>query len=115
MKVLKGSRQLAVTSLAVLGVLLISLSWALADTSPSLEEWNRTLGGSRDDWGMSVQETGDGGYIFAGHTRSFGSGGRDFYLVKTDSQGREEWNRTLGGSQDDWGLSVQDRKGGRVN
>ena len=112
MKIIKGSRQLAVTSLAVLVVLLISLSWALADTSPSLEEWNRTFGGSQDDWGMSVQETSDGGYIIVGHTMSFGAGEGDVYLVKTDSQGREAWNRTFGGFQDDWGMSVQETSDG---
>ena len=112
MKILKGSRQLAVTSLAVLVVLLISLSWALADTSPSLEEWNRTLGGSQNDLGMSVQQTSDGGYIIAGSTMSFGAGEGDVYLVKTDSQGRETWSTTFGGTQDDSGYSVQETSDG---
>ena len=112
MKIINGSRQLAVTSLAVLVVLLISLSWALADISPSLEEWNRTLGGSQADGGFSVQETSDGGYIIAGYTMSFGSGQRDVYLVKTDSQGRETWSTTFGGSQADGGFSVQETSDG---
>ncbi len=89
MNTLKGSRQLAITLLAVLVVLLISLSWALADTSPSLEEWNRTFGGSQDDGGYSVQETSDGGYIIIGSTTPVGAFYVDVYLVKTDSQGHE--------------------------
>ena len=112
MKTLKGSRQLAITLLSILVILLISLSWALADTSPSLEEWNRTLGGSQDDFGMSFQGTSDGGYIIVGHTRSFGDGGRDVYLVKVDSQGMETWNRTFGGSGHDFGMSVQETSDG---
>ena len=82
----------AVISLTVLAVLLLSLSWALADTSPPLEEWSRTFGGSEADQGFSVQETRDGGYIIVGFTYSFGVGGCDVYLVKTDSQGLEEWS-----------------------
>ncbi len=70
------------------------------------EEWSRTFGGSADDFGYSVRETSDGGYIIAGFTHSFGAGGGDFYLVRTDSQGGEEWNRTFVGSDVECGVSV---------
>jgi hypothetical protein len=45
--------------------------------------WTRNYGGSNDDRGWSVQQTADGGYVFAGSTGSFGAGQGDFYLVKT--------------------------------
>ena len=112
MKILKGSRQLAVTSLAVLAILLMSLFWTLADTSPPLEEWSTTFGGSESDWGMSVQQTRDGGYIITGYTESFGAGEGDVYLVKADSQGGEEWSTTFGGSGLDIGYSVQQTSDG---
>jgi hypothetical protein len=68
--------------------------------------WFRTYGGPADDIGMSVRQTADGGYVIAGYTRSYGEGGRDFYLVRTDSAGDTLWARTFGGSADDLGMSV---------
>ncbi len=59
--------------------------------------WSRTYGGPQMDqlyWG---QQTFDGGFILAGYTSSFGSGGRDFWLVKTDANGDSLWSKTFGG------------------
>ncbi len=112
LNLLQGSRRLAVTSLAVLVVLLVSLPWALADTSPPSEEWSTTFGGSNYDVGRSVQQTSDGGYILTGYSGSFGAPGWNVYLVKTNSTGGMEWNRTLGGSGGDVGYSVQQTSDG---
>jgi len=69
--------------------------------------WPRTYGGSADDVGRSVDVCTDGGYIIAGYTSSYGIGTPDIYLVKTDSLGNEQWNKTLGGNSYDSGHSVQ--------
>jgi hypothetical protein len=58
--------------------------------------WTRTYGGSGLDEAHSVQQTNDGGYVLAGRTNSFGAGGFDFYLVKTDENGDTLWTRTYG-------------------
>jgi hypothetical protein len=74
-----------------------------------------TYGGVSSDRGYSVQETSDGGYIIAGSTVSFGAGGQDFYLIKTDSLGDTLWTRTFGGSFDEISRSVQQTsKGGYI-
>lgn len=44
--------------------------------------WDKTFGGSSADYANSVQQTTDGGYIFAGYTGSYGAGDYDAWLVK---------------------------------
>ena len=71
------------------------------------EQWNQIFGGSDDDYARSVQQTSDGGYIIIGVTYSFGNGEQDVYLIKTDGHGKEQWTRTFGGTDTDFGNSVQ--------
>ncbi len=60
------------------------------------ELWNRTFGGREMEYGTSVRQTSDSGYIIAGFTGSYGMGGNDAWLVKVDNQGDLEWNKTFG-------------------
>lgn len=59
-------------------------------------EWNTTYGGAQRDCAYSLVATSDGGYALAGVTASFGEGGNDFWLIKTDSVGTVEWSQTYG-------------------
>jgi hypothetical protein len=51
------------------------------------KEWDRIFGGGGEDQGFSVRQTIDGGYILTGVTNSYGGGGEDALLIKTDSNG----------------------------
>ena len=75
--------------------------------------WAKTFGAdSGVDWGLSVQQTLDGGYIVAGYTRELGPGLEDAYLIKTDSTGDTVWTRTYGGTDQDVAFSVQQTQDG---
>jgi hypothetical protein len=68
--------------------------------------WNKTYGGTREDDGFSLIQTTDGGFAVAGQTFSFGHYDFDVYLVKTDSTGNMQWNKTYGGSKYEQGFSI---------
>jgi hypothetical protein len=74
---------------------------ASSSESPTID-WSKTYGGTNDDLAYALVQTVDGGYALAGHTNySFGAGTADFWLVKTDAAGNEQWNKTYGGTNDD--------------
>jgi hypothetical protein len=58
--------------------------------------WSRTYGGDGYDTAEAVIQTSDGGYAIAGRTKSFGSSGYLFWVIKTDSFGNVKWNKTYG-------------------
>jgi hypothetical protein len=58
-------------------------------------------GRSGDNRANSIVQTADGSYVMAGFTFTYGAGGSDAWLVKTDSQGTMAWNKTYGYEGDD--------------
>jgi hypothetical protein len=73
--------------------------------------WTQTYGGANTEWGYSIQQTSDTGYVVAGLTTSFGNG-YQVYLIKTNASGDTLWTKTYGGTSDDEGYSVQQTSDG---
>jgi len=88
---------------------------ATCDVEVTIVTWHTMLGGNYSDWGYSVQQTSDGGYIVAGYSYSSGMAGllqnnhgiNDYYIVKFTQDGSVAWHTMLGGSEEDEGHSIQ--------
>ena len=101
-------------TIIVLSIFTISLliTTKLIVNKTEVETWQKTFGGWNDDGAYSIQQTKDGGYIVAGGTESFGSGGTDAYILKLNSKGEAEWQKAFGGWNDDEAYSIQQTKDG---
>ncbi len=86
--------------------------WVIKLDGAGNMQWQKTFGGSGTDWASSVRQTVDGGFIAAGRSMSNDGdvtgnhGGYDFWIVKLNESGSIQWQRSLGGSHDDWASSV---------
>jgi hypothetical protein len=84
--------------------------WVVKLNSLGIKEWDKTLGGNALDDFRQVIQTKDGGYIVGGESFSgisgdksdVSKGGRDFWLVKLNATGTKEWDKTIGGTIDEY-------------
>ena len=95
--------------------------WVVKINSSGLIESQKNYGGTSTEYARSIQQTDDGGYIFAGFSYSddgdvsghHGAGGTtDWWVVKLNEEGGILWERSLGGSQDDVANSVRQTSDG---
>lgn len=63
--------------------------------------WSKTFGGEKRDFGSTLLKTEDHLYLI-GYTTSMGNGKKDVFVVKTDTDGNSIWEKTYGGSEDDY-------------
>ncbi len=62
--------------------------------------------GTIKDQAYSLVQSSDWGFAIAVETTSYGAGGWDFMLVKTDMSGNMQWNKTYGGPGTDYVNSI---------
>ncbi|MEJ2635095.1 MAG: T9SS type A sorting domain-containing protein [Calditrichia bacterium] len=75
--------------------------------------WSQVYEEEADDYAYSVQQTPDGHYLIAGTTESYGAGGSDAFLIKTDALGNRLWSRPYGGRYEDLGAFVRLTRDGK--
>ncbi|MCX5886174.1 MAG: BACON domain-containing carbohydrate-binding protein [Proteobacteria bacterium] len=85
----------------------VGLFWIVKLDSSGNVVWQKTYGGSDADFASSIQQTTDGGYIVAGETHSFGAGSYDAWVLKLDSNGNINWQKTYWGSDSDSASSIR--------
>nr|QNR61645.1 hypothetical protein GZ37B2_69 [uncultured archaeon GZfos37B2] len=86
--------------------------WLVKTDSDGNKVWDKSFGGTDEELASSVHQTSDGGYILAGSTGSYDAGDWDVWLVKTDSSGNKQWDKTFSGTDDDWAFSVRQTSDG---
>jgi len=69
--------------------------------------WFKHYGGASGDYGYSIQQTTDGGYIVAGYCSSYTYGGEDFAIYRLNSSGNKVWFKHYGGGLNDYAQSIQ--------
>lgn len=88
--------------------------WVVKMDQQGRVEWDRSIGGDSYDVPTCVHQTADGGYIICGYSRSGISGDKteasrgqnDYWIVKLNSTGAIEWDKTLGGEADEWPQNI---------
>jgi len=77
--------------------------------------WTKPYGGNNSEYGGCVQQTYDNGYVILGETNSFGAGGYDLYIIKTNEFGDTSWTKTYGAIYNDYAhYIIQSRDSGFV-
>ena len=67
--------------------------------------WAKPYGGAGTEYGYGCKAVDDG-YVVVGYTTSFGKGSKDIFLLKLNSEGKELWSKTFGGTSWDVGMAV---------
>lgn len=86
--------------------------WILELNSEGDILWQKAYGGNKKDTANFIQPTSDGGYIVAGTTNSFGAGKDDFWILKLDSIGYIDWQKSYGGVGNDSAISIHQASDG---
>ena len=68
--------------------------------------WKKYYGESGHDFGYGICNAPDGGYYIIGSSQSYGNGSFDMLLLKTDEDGNEEWIKSFGGPDYEYGKSI---------
>jgi hypothetical protein len=82
--------------------------WLIKVDSNGNKLWDKSFGGRGHNYGESIQQTSDGGYIIIGSSWVPGeTNSYDIWLIKTDSTGELVWDEKYHGTDSDHGWSLE--------
>ncbi len=87
--------------------------WVVKLDNTGTIQWQKCIGGTVADYGYSIRQTTDGGYIVAANTKSNNGdvsgnhGGDEVWMVKLDNTGSIQWQKCLGGTAADFAYSAE--------
>jgi hypothetical protein len=70
--------------------------------------WEKVYGGKGDEEVSDILEDEKGDLVFCGYTMSIGADDKDVWIVKLTKKGVLKWQKTFGGTAEDFGRSVKD-------
>jgi hypothetical protein len=89
--------------------------WMVKTDGDGTMQWDSLFDGPGFEYtyGKGSYQTSDGGYIMNGVSNSYGHGGTDIWVIKTDSAGNLDWDAAYGGTKNDycWGMCNADNQG----
>jgi hypothetical protein len=105
--------------------------WIVKLSANGVKQWDNAYGGPGEDNLTTMQQTADGGYILAGHSISAAGGDKsenyrgfdleetgheyDIWVIKVTANGTREWDKTLGGIENESvGSIIQTADGGYI-
>lgn len=96
--------------------------WIIKINARGDQEWQQSYGGAGDDRLVQIKQVKGGGYLIAGTTNSSSNedkkedkfGGLDYWIIKTDKQGKVEWEQSFGGMYNDEPRTIVETENGFV-
>ncbi len=86
--------------------------WVMKFDAARTLQWQKSYGGAGTDWANDIEQADDGGYFMVGSSNSVDGdvtgahGDLDIWVVRVDQEGALLWQRALGGSDQDRGMSI---------
>jgi hypothetical protein len=94
--------------------------WIIKTDASGSIQWQKDIGGTNGDALTCVKQTSDGGYILGANSNSGISGnktdscrgGYDYWIIKLDASGTIQWQKTIGGTDNDQVTSISQTSDG---
>jgi hypothetical protein len=82
--------------------------------STASDKWQHIFGGTNNDEMRNIINAKNGGWITTGYTKSYGDSGSNVYIIKWNIDGKMEWQRVIGGINDETANAAVEDSAGNI-